>query len=98
MCDTKTEIYKKWLENVVKRQLPGTHVIPIAQVYAHPPFYKRFRIAVTVSHIEVSTGWIQLKPHMRQFGQVAKAQIGNPTYRPYLNRVIELMRYLQEKK
>lgn len=30
--------------------------------------------------------------------EVARAQSGNATYRPYLNRVIELMRYLQEKK
>lgn len=28
--------------------------------------------------------------------EVAKAQNGNPTYRPYLNRVIELKRYLME--
>ena len=74
MCDTKTENYKKWLENAVKRQFPGTHVIPIAQVYAHPLFYKRFRIAVTVSHIVVSTGWIQLNPHMREFGQDVPCQ------------------------
>ncbi len=30
--------------------------------------------------------------------EVARAQNGNPTYRPYLNRVIELMKYLQENK
>ncbi|MBK9984490.1 MAG: hypothetical protein IPP15_19335 [Saprospiraceae bacterium] len=29
---------------------------------------------------------------------VAKAQNGNPTYRPYLNRLIALMRFLIEKK
>lgn len=30
--------------------------------------------------------------------EVAKAQNGNPTYRPYLNRVLELMKYLKENK
>jgi len=30
--------------------------------------------------------------------EVARAQNGNPTYRPYLNRVIELMRHLRENK
>ncbi len=30
MCDTKTENYKKWFENAVKSQFPGTHLIPIA--------------------------------------------------------------------
>ena len=30
--------------------------------------------------------------------EVARAQNGNPTYRPYLNRVIELMIYLKENQ
>lgn len=30
--------------------------------------------------------------------EVARAQNGNPTYRPYLNRVIELMKHLKESK
>ena len=30
--------------------------------------------------------------------EVAKAQNGNPTYRPYLNRVLELMKYLKANK
>jgi len=50
---------------------------------------------------------IQLYPYLRITNilgflsanlEVARAQNGNPTYRPYLNRVIELMNHLKENK
>lgn len=59
---------------------------------------------MTLSSLDVPINfspWIS-SSSIRRFLQanleVARAQNGNPTYRPYLNRVFELMRHLKENK
>lgn len=59
-------------------------------------FYKWFGIGVSVSHLYTPIG--NVMKFIEYNIEVAKAQNGNPTYRPYLNRVIELMKYLKQNE
>lgn len=61
-------------------------------------FFSKAKLPETPFYLNNFTPIGNVKEFIEYNLEVAKAQNGNPTYRPYLNRVIELMRYINENK